>query len=98
MIRAREKKREGLGDEESGGCFFGKGREEAKAGRMPPFQNASVSFRAQPRCSWRNLVVQGAVQGATVRHVYPFHYTLRIFINANLKNLQGHNIKVGSIN
>ena len=51
MIRAREKKREGLGDEESGGCFFGKGREEAKAGRMPPFQNASVSFRAQPRCS-----------------------------------------------
>ena len=92
MIRAREKKREGLGDEESGGCFFG-----VKAERWQR-QGGCLRFRMPPFRSGRNLVVHGAVHGATVRHVYPFHYALRIFINANLKNLQGQNIKVGSIN
>ncbi len=96
MIRAREKKREGLGDEESevflGGerQRGGKGRENASVSECLRFIHGATSlFMAQP------CVV---VRGATVRHVYPFHYTLRIFINANLKNLQGQNIKVGSIN
>ena len=88
MIRAREKKREGLGDEESGGCFF-----LVKAERWQR-QGGCLRFRMPPFHSWRNLVVHDA----TVRHVYPFHYALRIFINANLKNLQGQNIKGGSIN
>ena len=58
MIRAREKKREGLGEEESGGCFFG-----VKAERRQR-QGGCLRFRMPPFHSGRNLVVQGAVHRA----------------------------------
>ena len=54
MIRAREKKREGLGDEESGGCFFG-----VKAERRQR-QGGCLRFRMPPFRSGRNLVVHDA--------------------------------------
>ena len=53
MIRAREKKREGLGDEESGGCFL------VKAERWQR-QGGCLHFRMPPFRSGRNLVVLGA--------------------------------------
>ena len=57
MIRAREKKREGLGDEESGGCIV------VKAERWQR-QGGCLRFRMPPFRSGRNLVVHGAVHRA----------------------------------
>lgn len=87
MIRAREKKERGWEMRKAEVVFLVKAERRQR-------QGGCLRFRMPPFHSWRNLVVHDA----TVRHVYPFHYTLRIFINANLKNLQGQNIKVGSIN
>ena len=53
MIRAREKKREGLGEEESGGCIL------VKAERWQR-QGGCLRFRMPPFHSWRNLVVHDA--------------------------------------